>query len=97
MSKDYSTFFDVAQVIDTTRTSTVYRLYFAEDGSILNITINKIAQGQHIEITQEQYDACYQKLQDYIVIENELVFTPPKQRTWNLTQQELERNPYVKS
>ena len=33
----------------------------------------------------------------YTVVENKLTFSPPKQRTWGLTQQELSRNPYVKS
>jgi len=96
MSKDYSLFFEVANLLDSDTSTNEIRLYYDEDGSILDITTNT-AQGQHIVITQEQYDACNQKRENYTVIENELVFTPPKQRTWNLTQQELERNPYVKS
>ena len=96
MSKDYSLFFEVANLIDTTTNKHEIRLYYDEDGVILDITTNN-AQGQHIIITQEQYDACYQKRDDYTVIDEKLVFTPPKQRTWGLTQEELERNPYVKS
>ena len=96
MSKDYSLFFEVANLIDSNTSVSEIRLYYAEDGSILDITTNT-AQGQHIVITQEQYDACNQKRENYTVVENELVFTPPKQRTWGLTQQELARNPYVKS
>lgn len=96
MSKDYSLFFDVAHIIDTTVSKPEIRLYFDEDGGILDITTNT-AQGQYIVITQEQFDACYQKREDYTVIDEQLVFTPPKQRTWGLIQQELARNPYVKS
>lgn len=96
MSKDYSLFFDVANQIDSTTINREIRLYYDEDGSILDITTNSV-QGQHIIITQEQFDACNQKRENYTVVDENLVFTPPKQRTWSLTQEELERNPYVKS
>ena len=90
---DYSTFFEVADLMQTSNAKS-YKLYYDDKGAIIDITYDELA-GDYIVITQEQFDACNQKRLDYIVIEGKLEFTPPKQRTWSLTQEELERNPYI--
>ena len=73
-----------------------HKLYYSEDGSIIDISYD-VLEHDYIVITQHEFDACNSKRDDYTVIENKLTFSPPKQRTWGLTQQELARNPYVKS
>ena len=90
---DYSSFFEV---VDTMKTAVApkHRLYYDQDGAIIDITYDELT-GDYIIITQDEFDACNQKRSDYTVVEGKLEFTPPKQRTWNLTQQELERNPYI--
>ena len=90
---DYSTFFEVADQIQTS-TPKSHRLYYDDKGAIIDITYDELA-GDYIVITQDQFDACNQKRLDYTVVEGKLEFTPPKQRTWSLTQAELERNPYI--
>ena len=73
-----------------------HKLYYSEDGSIIDISYD-LLEHDYIVITQDEFDACNSKRDDYTVVENKLTFSPPKQRTWGLTQQELSRNPYVKS
>ena len=92
---DYSTFFEVADQMQT-NTPPTHKLYYDENGAILRISYD-VLDGEYIEITEDEYSMCYQKQNDYTVIDGKLTFTPPKQRTWGLTQQELARNPYVKS
>lgn len=90
---DYSTFFEVADLMQTSNAKS-YKLYYDDKGAIIDICYD-IIEGNYIEISQTQFDACNQKRGDYSVIDGKLEFTPPKQRTWNLTQDELERNPYI--
>lgn len=90
---DYSSFFEVAHTMKTA-VAPKHRLYYDQDGAIIDITYDELT-GDYIIITQDEFDACNQKRWDYTVVEGKLEFTPPKQRTWNLTQQELERNPYI--
>ena len=92
---DYSSFFEVADQMQT-NTPPTHKLYYDEKGAILRISYD-VLDGEYIEITEDEYSMCYQKQNDYTVIDRKLTFTPPKQRTWGLTQQELARNPYVKS
>lgn len=92
---DYSTFFEVADQMQSSNTKS-HKLYYDDKGAIIDISYD-ILEGNYIDISQEQFDACNQKREDYSVIDGVLEFTPPKQRTWGLTQQELVRNPYVKS
>lgn len=91
---DYSTFFEVADQMTSTNTKPDFRLYYSEDGSIIDISYEQLS-GDYIIITQAEFDACNQKRENYTVIDGKLEFTPPKQRTWNLTQEELSRNPYI--
>ena len=92
---DYSTFFEVADQMQAS-TPPTHKLYYNEKGAIIVISYD-VLEHDYIVITQDEFDACNNKRDDYSVIENKLKFTPPKQRTWGLTQQELARNPYVKS
>ena len=91
---DYSTFFEVADLMKSGTTPT-HKLYYDDDGAIIDISYD-LLEHDCIVITQDEFDACNNKRDDYTVVENKLTFTPPKQRTWGLTQQELARNPYVK-
>ena len=91
-----STFFEEAQAQQSAVTKLEHKLYYSEDGSIIDISYD-LLEHDYIVITQDEFDACNSKRGDYTVIENKLTFSPPKQRTWGLTQQELARNPYVKS
>ena len=91
-----STFFEAAQAQQSAVTKLEHKLYYSEDGSIIDISYD-VLEHDYIVITQDEFDACNSKRDDYTVVENKLTFSPPKQRTWGLTQQELSRNPYVKS
>ena len=91
-----SAFFEAAQAQQSAVTKPEHKLYYSEDGSIIDISYD-LLEHDYIVITQDEFDACNSKRDDYTVIENKLTFSPPKQRTWGLTQQELARNPYVKS
>jgi len=91
-----STFFEEAQAQQSAVTKLEHKLYYSEDGSIIDISYD-LLEHDYIVITQDEFDACNNKRDDYTVVENKLTFSPPKQRTWGLTQQELARNPYVKS
>jgi hypothetical protein len=91
-----SAFFEAAGTLQSTTTTLEHKLYYSEDGSIIDISYDVLAH-DYIIITQDEFDACNSKRGDYTVVENKLTFSPPKQRTWGLTQQELARNPYVKS
>ena len=91
-----STFFEAAQAQQSAVTKLEHKLYYSEDGSIIDISYD-VLEHDYIVITQNEFDACNSKRDDYTVVENKLTFSPPKQRTWGLTQQELSRNPYVKS
>ena len=91
-----STFFEAAQAQQSAVTKLEHKLYYSEDGSIIDISYD-LLEHDYIVITQDEFDACNSKRDDYTVVENKLTFSPPKQRTWGLTQQELSRNPYVKS
>ena len=91
-----SAFFEAAQAHQSAVTKLEHKLYYSEDGSIIDISYD-VLEHDYIVITQDEFDACNSKRDDYTVIENKLTFSPPKQRTWGLTQQELARNPYVKS
>ena len=91
---DYSTFFEVADQMVSGNTKTEIKLYYSTDGSIIDISY-ELLDGDYIVLTQSEYDACNQKRGDYTVVEGKLQFTPPKQRTWNLKQEELSRNPYI--
>ena len=62
--------------------------------SVMDISYD-VLPGNYIEITEDEYSMCYQKRQDYTIIENKLTFSPPKQRTWGLVQKDLSRNPYI--
>jgi len=93
---DYSTFFEVADQMQTQPVRKSHKLYYDENGAIINISYD-VLDGEYIEITEDEYSMCYQKRTDYKVVDGKLEFTPPKQRTWNLSQEELARNPYVKS
>jgi hypothetical protein len=93
---DYSTFFEVADQIQSPAPLPTHKLYYDEKGAIIDISYD-LLEHDYIVITQDEFDACNNKRDDYTVIENKLTFTPPKQRTWGLIQQELARNPYVKS
>lgn len=93
---DYSTFFEVADQMQTQHSRKNHKLYYDENGAIIDISYD-VLDGEYIEITEDEYSMCYQKRNDYTVVDGKLKFTPPKQRTWGLTQQELSRNPYVKS
>lgn len=90
---DYSTFFEVADQMQSNSAKS-HKLYYDDNGAIIDISYD-ILEGNYIDISQAQFDACNQKRLDYTVIEGKLEFTPPKQRTWNLVQEELERNPYI--
>jgi len=91
-----SAFFEAAQAQQSTATKLEHKLYYSKDGSIIDISYD-VLDHDYIVITQDEFDACNNKRDDYTVVENKLTFSPPKQRTWGLTQQELARNPYVKS
>ena len=91
-----STFFEASQAQQSAVTKLEHKLYYSEDGSIIDISYD-VLEHDYIVITQDEFDACNSKRDDYTVVENKLTFSPPKQRTWGLTQQELARNPYVKS
>jgi len=91
-----NTFFEVAGNMQTQPANKTHKLYYSEDGSIIDISYD-VLEHNYIVITQDEFDACNNKRDNYIVVENKLTFSPPKQRTWGLTQQELLRNPYVKS
>ena len=91
---DYSTFFEVADQMQANSPRT-HKLYYDKKGAIIDISYD-LLEHDYIVITQDEFDACNIKRNDYTVIENKLTFTPPKQRTWGLKQQELARNPYVK-
>ncbi len=91
---DYSSFFEVADQLATTNTKKIHKLYYDEKGAILRISYD-LLDGEYIEISENEYSMCNQKQHDYTVIDGKLEFTPPKQRTWNLTQDELRRNPYI--
>jgi hypothetical protein len=91
---DYSSFFEVADQLATTNTKKIHKLYYDEKGAILRISYD-LLDGEYIEISENEYSMCHQKQNDYTVIDGKLKFTPPKQRTWNLTQDELRRNPYI--
>ncbi len=91
---DYSSFFEVADQLATTNTKKIHKLYYDEKGAILRISYD-LLDGEYIEISENEYSMCHQKQHDYTVIDGKLEFTPPKQRTWNLTQDELRRNPYI--
>jgi len=88
-----SAFFQVVQTLQPSATKE-HKLYYNEDGSIIDISYD-LLEYDYIVITQDEFDACNQKRTDYRVIDGILEFTPPKQRTWGLTQQELSRNPYI--
>jgi len=91
---DYSSFFEVADQLATTNTKKIHKLYYDEKVAILRISYD-VLDGEYIEISENEYSMCHQKQNDYTVIDGKLEFTPPKQRTWNLTQDELRRNPYI--
>jgi len=91
-----SAFFEVADTLQTQSVQKTHKLYYDDQGCIIDISYDVLS-GNYIEITEDQYSMCYQKRDDYTVVDEKLEFTPPKQRTWALTQQELARNPYVKS
>ena len=91
---DYSSFFEVADQLATTNTKKIHKLYYDEKGAILRISYD-LLDGEYIEISENEYSMCHQIQNDYTVIDGKLEFTPPKQRTWNLTQDELRRNPYI--
>ena len=91
-----SAFFEVADQLKPPSTKKIHKLYYDDQGCIIDISYDVLS-GNYIEITEDQYSMCYQKRDDYTVVDKKLEFKPPKQRTWALTQQELSRNPYVKS
>ena len=91
---DYSSFFEVADQLATTNTNKIHKLYYDEKGAILRISYD-LLDGEYIEISENEYSMCHQKQNDYTVIDGKLEFTPPKQRTWNLTQDKLRRKPYI--
>ena len=73
-----------------------HKVYYDDNNRIIDVTYDTV-EGNYIIITQEEFDACNSKREDYTVIEGKLVFSPPAKRTWNLKQEELARNPYVTS
>ncbi len=89
-----SAFFEAATNIQTSIERKSHKLYFDDEGCIIDISYD-VLPGNYIEITEDEYSMCYQKRQDYTVIENKLTFSPPKQRTWGLVQKDLSRNPYI--
>ena len=105
-----SSFFEAMNNIKTVPVEYVNRLFYDDKGRLVGtdtITIDQkdntiewqILYGEvsFITITSEEKDMCQSKLQDYTIIDEKLVFSPPANRTWNLEQNELTRNPYVKS
>lgn len=93
--KDYSEFFEVADALDNTSQKIMqHRLYFDDEGAIIDISYDDRDEN-FIIITEDEYNACYMKRDDYTVINQKLVFTPPKRRNWHLKQEELARNPYT--
>ena len=93
--KDYSEFFEVADALDNTSQKIMqHRLYFDDEGAIIDISYEE-HEGNFIIITEDEYNACYMKRNDYTVIDQKLVFTPPKRRNWYLKQDKLARNPYT--
>jgi hypothetical protein len=91
-----SAFFEVADQLKPPSTKKIHKLYYDDQGCIIDISYD-VLEHDYIVITQDEFDACNSKRDDYTVVENKLTFSPPKHRTWGLTQQELARNPYVKS
>ena len=89
-----SAFFEAVTNIQTPIERKSHKLYFDEEGCIIDISYD-VLPGNYIEITEDEYSMCYQKRQDYTIIENKLTFSPPKQRTWGLVQKDLSRNPYI--
>ena len=89
-----SAFFEAVTNIQTPIERKSHKLYYDEKGAILRISYD-LLDGEYIEISENEYSMCHQKQNDYTVIDGKLKFTPPKQRTWNLTQDELRRNPYI--
>lgn len=95
---DYSTFFELQDIFTDIPMPREYRLFYDAQGAIIEIThvpVDTEDLTDYIVITQDQFDACNQKRENYTVIDGKLEFTPPKMRTWNLTQEELSRNPYI--
>ena len=90
-----STFFEAADTLQSKIEKMQHRLYFDEHGAIIDISYDELDHDKFIYITQEEYDCCFIKREDYIVIDEKLVFSPPVQRAWNLEQSELQRNPYT--
>ncbi len=91
-----STFFEVAHILQSAETPEI-RLYYDAEGVIITRKYVKKSVTEdcaYIVITQEQLDGIGKY---HCVVENELVKIIPKTRHWYLEQNELSRNPYVKS
>ena len=90
---DYSSFFEV---VDTMKTAVApkHRLYYDQDGAIIDITYDELT-GDYIIITQDEFDGPNMKRLDYTVVEGKLEFTIPKQRTWNLHNRNLKGTLYM--
>ena len=89
-------FFEVAHIMKAAEPTEI-RLYYDAEGAIITRKyVQKSQQEDHayIVITQEQLDDIGKY---HCVVENELVKIIPKTRHWYLEQNELSRNPYVKS
>ena len=91
-----STFFEVAHILQSAESPEI-RLYYDAEGVIITRKYVKKSVTEdyaYIVITQEQLDGIGKY---HRVVENELVKIIPKTRHWYLEQNELSRNPYVKS
>ena len=81
-----STFFEVAHILQSAEPTEI-RLYYDLEGVIIN--------REYVQKSvPEQLDGIGKY---HCVVENELVKIIPKTRHWYLEQNELSRNPYVKS
>ena len=89
-----SAFFEAATNIQTPVSRKSHKLYFDDEGCIIDISYD-VLEHAYIVITQDEFDACNNKRDDYTVVENKLTFSPPKQRAWGLVQKDLSRNPYI--
>lgn len=72
------------------------RLYYDEEGKIIAtkyVQKNVKEDSKYIVISQEKYDALNRKL--HFVIDEELTYVQPKNKTWFLKQHQLSRNPYI--
>lgn len=95
-----SAFFEAVNNQIQTPPQLEFRLLYDAKGVIINIIhalVDTVETNNYIVITQSEYDACNTVRDRYIVIDGKLVFSPTIKRSWYLEQDELARNPYVKS